>query len=41
VSKAKRLLDWQPEVSLDEGLRRTIEWFRGSLSSYKTSVYNV
>jgi NAD dependent epimerase/dehydratase len=41
VSKAKRLLAWQPEVSLDEGLRRTIEWLTGSLSSYKTSVYNV
>jgi NAD dependent epimerase/dehydratase len=41
VSKAKRLLAWQPEVSLDEGLRRTIEWLTGSLGSYKTSVYNV
>jgi NAD dependent epimerase/dehydratase len=41
VSKAKRLLAWQPEVSLDEGLRRTIEWLTGSLSSYKTSVYNI
>jgi NAD dependent epimerase/dehydratase len=41
VSKAKRLLDWQPEVSLDDGLRRTIEWLTGSLGSYKTSVYNV
>jgi NAD dependent epimerase/dehydratase len=41
VSKAKRLLAWQPEVTLDEGLRRTIEWLTGSLSSYKTSVYNV
>ncbi|HYT50778.1 MAG TPA: GDP-mannose 4,6-dehydratase [Gaiellaceae bacterium] len=41
VSKAKRLLAWQPEVTLDEGLRRTIEWLTGSLSSYKTSVYNI
>jgi NAD dependent epimerase/dehydratase len=41
VSKAKRLLAWKPEVSLDEGLRRTIEWLTGSLDSYKASVYNV
>ena len=29
ISKAKRLLDWQPKVSLDEGLRQTIQWFKG------------
>jgi dTDP-glucose 4,6-dehydratase len=28
IGKARRLLDWEPEVSLDEGLRTTIEWFR-------------
>lgn len=27
TSKAKRLLGWQAEVDLDEGLRRTVEWF--------------
>jgi len=25
-SKAKRLLGWEPQVSLDEGLKETIEW---------------
>jgi dTDP-glucose 4,6-dehydratase len=41
ASKAKRLLDWEAEVSLEEGLRRTIEWFEGSLDAYKPSIYNV
>ena len=27
ISKAKKMLHWQPEISLDEGLRRTISWF--------------
>ena len=28
ITLAKRELGWEPEVELDEGLRRTIEWFR-------------
>ncbi len=28
ISKAQRVLDWQPQVSLEEGLQKTIEWFR-------------
>jgi dTDP-glucose 4,6-dehydratase len=39
--KAKRLLGWEPELDLDEGLRRTIDWITGSLGSYKASIYNV
>lgn len=30
ISKAKRLLDWQPKVSLEEGLLKTIEFLRRS-----------
>ncbi|MBE3583539.1 MAG: NAD-dependent epimerase/dehydratase family protein [Limnochordaceae bacterium] len=26
--KAKEVLGWQPQVPLDEGLRRTLEWYR-------------
>ena len=29
AAKARRELDWQPLYSLDDGLRRTIEWYRG------------
>jgi len=28
ISKAKRLLKWEPKVSLDDGLRMTVEYFR-------------
>jgi nucleoside-diphosphate-sugar epimerase len=27
IAKAQRVLGWQPEVCMEEGLRRTIEWF--------------
>jgi UDP-glucose 4-epimerase len=27
TTKAKELLDWQPEVNFDEGIKRTIKWF--------------
>lgn len=28
ITKAKELLDWAPKVSLDEGLKKTIDYFR-------------
>lgn len=28
ISKARKLLKWQPKVSVDDGLKRTIGWFR-------------
>jgi dTDP-glucose 4,6-dehydratase len=28
IGKARRVLGWEPKVSLDEGLGDTIEWFR-------------
>lgn len=31
ISLAKQLLDWEPKVSLEEGLKQTIEYFRGKL----------
>lgn len=27
ITKAKRLLNWQPKVKLEDGIRMTIEWF--------------
>lgn len=28
ITKAKEILGWEPKVPVEEGLRRTIEWFR-------------
>ena len=33
ISLAKRVLDWEPTISLSEGLRRTTEWFAKELQS--------
>ncbi|KPL07476.1 NAD-dependent dehydratase, partial [candidate division BRC1 bacterium SM23_51] len=33
TTKAETLLGWSPRVSLEEGLGRTIEWFRARLSA--------
>ncbi len=29
ISKARRILDWEPKVGLEEGLRRMIGWYKG------------
>lgn len=41
VTKADRLLGWTANVVLDDGLRRTMDWFVDSLDAYKPSLYNV
>ncbi|HLD42611.1 MAG TPA: UDP-glucuronic acid decarboxylase family protein [Candidatus Nanoarchaeia archaeon] len=33
ITKAKKLLNWQPNVSVEDGLKKTIEWFKKSKSS--------
>jgi UDP-glucuronate decarboxylase len=32
ISKAKHYLDWEPTVPLEQGLERTIAYFRGALA---------
>ena len=32
ISKAKKLLDWSPEVDFEEGLDRTIKWYQENKS---------
>jgi len=40
-SKARKLVGWKPRVSLEEGLRNTIEWIRPQVSGLKSNEYNV
>ena len=40
-AKARELLGWSPRVGLEEGLQRSIDWFRGHLERYKPDLYNV
>ncbi len=40
-TKLLKLTGWKPQFTLEEGLKETIEWIRGNLSSYKVDLYNV
>jgi len=42
-SKAIDFLQWSPQVSLEDGLKATIEWFSNpnNLAMYKTDIYNI
>ncbi len=42
-TKIKKLTNWTPKYSLDEGLKITIEWFKNkeNLRLYKPDIYNV
>ena len=31
ISKAEKLLDWKPEISLQEGLERSVRWYQDNL----------
>jgi dTDP-glucose 4,6-dehydratase len=36
---ADELTGWRPEVSLDDGLQRTLEWMRSNLDRYQPKMY--
>jgi len=42
-TNAKRLLEWSPKYTLEEGLKETINWFssQDNLRFYKLNIYNV
>ncbi|HEY4580983.1 MAG TPA: hypothetical protein VIG89_08100, partial [Candidatus Acidoferrales bacterium] len=37
ISKAKRILGWEPQVQLEEGLRRTLQYFQQQVAAGKAS----
>ena len=39
--KSKELLGWEPHVSLEQGLKQTIEYIKRKLELYKTDIYNI
>jgi dTDP-glucose 4,6-dehydratase len=39
--KARDVMGWQPAVSLDDGLSRTIEWIGRNLDRYRPGIYEV
>ncbi len=38
IAHARRLLDWSPEISLEEGLQRTVEFFKQELARKSSAV---
>ena len=38
---ARTVLGWEPAISLEEGLERTIEWMRQHLGGYRPDVYTI
>jgi dTDP-glucose 4,6-dehydratase len=38
---AASLLNWQPAVGLEEGLRRTIEWVKSNRGKYRPGIYTI
>ena len=40
MSRTTKLLHWQAEVSLEEGLRQTIDWFRNNRDDLREVHYH-
>jgi nucleoside-diphosphate-sugar epimerase len=42
-SKIQQMTNWKQKNNLDEGLKKTIEWFsiESNLKQYKSGIYNV
>ncbi|NCC01723.1 MAG: SDR family NAD(P)-dependent oxidoreductase [Clostridia bacterium] len=39
--KIKRLTDWTPKYTFEQGISETIEFFRNNLDKYKIDIYNI
>jgi NAD dependent epimerase/dehydratase len=40
-SMARRLFGWRPRVKLEDGIARTIVWYRENIERYKVHLYNI
>ena len=40
-SYAKEVLNWEPRVTLESGLEKTVEWMKEHLNRYRPDLYNV
>ena len=38
-SRAREVLGWAPQISLEEGLKRTIHWISENLAQYRVGKY--
>ncbi len=41
ATQAREILGWEPEISLQEGLKKTIDWIEENLSLYRLGAYVV
>lgn len=39
--KIKKLTEWKPQYTFEQGIEETIEWIGQNLNSYKSEIYNV
>ncbi len=41
TTRAREKLEWTPAIDLDEGLQRTIDWFKGRKDQFCPETYHV
>jgi dTDP-glucose 4,6-dehydratase len=41
TTRVKKITGWQPSVTVDEGLKRTVDWISDHFSLYKPEVYAI
>jgi dTDP-glucose 4,6-dehydratase len=37
--RAREVLDWTPKISLEEGLKRTMQWISENIGQYRVGKY--
>jgi len=41
ATRARNLLGWEPEVSLEDGLQKTIDWIQINMDRYRPGIYSL